>query len=471
MYNVVIVSSYPTTNPGCGVGIYVKNLWRELNRFPMVDDLYVCSYGDKRPEGLKEKVLDNTDDPVQIWFNQNNHKDVRRATGEIRKRAKASDNPTIVISMLEYGLTWNQRNGSDNAVYMGKHLKGKDFVTLGVAHTIRRTPDDNQREILIDTGNEYDSLIVHTDASKNVLRSDPYGLTCPIQQVDHGTRYVDRSNRDRKIIKRRMGAEAYTIISSVGLRGPGKGTDYFARAVDLFMKSLSYSQRRKFKIIRAGGYHSKFVEAEGGKYWREHVDYMQQTLSDTSLRLICQPHDNINGIEWESGEYFSVESFLDTRPYMDVLGSTNVAVFTYPDPQQDTSGTLADAMGWGRAIASTDFAFAKEMIGCKNPQKKGVMNKGDPEARGLLTHCGKQCIEETAEALDYWLVSKGGQDLRSHYELNAHVRGHDTQWSNSAWKMLQHADFIHAEKNTTRGRGNRHIRTQPKQNFAKSNPN
>lgn len=471
MYDVVIVSSYPTTNPGCGVGIYAKNLLGELNRFPMVDDLYVCSVGDKRPDGLKKRVLDNIDDPVQIWFNQNDPKDVRRATREIRKRAKASDNPTIVISMLEYGLTWNQEDGSDNAVYMGRNLKGKDFVTLGVAHTIRRTPNDQQRDILVDTGKEYDSLMVHTNASKFVLESDPYWLTCHIQQVDHGTRYVERSNRDRKKIKRRMGAEEYTIISSVGLRGPGKGTDYFVRAVDLFMKSLSTSQRRKFKIIRAGGYHPKFVENEGGKYWREHVKYMQQALSDTSLRLVCQPHDNINSIAWESGEYFSVESFLDTGPYMDVLGATNVAVFTYPDPQQDTSGTLADAMGWGRAITSTDFAFAVEMIGCKKPRKRGVMNKGDPEARGLLTHCGERCIDETAEALDYWLVSKEGQDYRSRYELNAHVRGHDSQWSNSAWRMLQHADFIHSEKNTTRGRGNRIIRTQPKQHFAKSNPN
>ncbi|MBN2330527.1 MAG: hypothetical protein JXC85_01820 [Candidatus Aenigmarchaeota archaeon] len=474
MHDIAIVSSYPSTNPECGIGIYTKNLWRELKRFPMVDDLYICSYGNHRPKGLRERVLKNPDDPVQLWFNQDSTNDVQRVTRQIYKRAKASGNPTMVILMLEYGLTENAGDGSDNAVHMAKNLKGKDIVTIGIAHTIRRNPSKDQRDILVETARECDGTVVHTHSSIDVLRSPVYGLKrdeCNLYQVHHGTRYIEKSDRDRRKLKRKLGAEDKTLISSVGLRGPGKGTDLFIRAVDLFFESLPRSQRKRIKAIRAGGYHPKFVEAEGGKYMNQHIELIDETLSGTKLQVYRPPNDDIYHIDWDAGDYISIETPLDTVKYMTTIGASKICAFTYPDPEQDTSGTLADAMGWGRAIVSTDFAFAKEMIGCRHPKKKGVMNIGDPDARGLLTHCGEPSVEETAQALDYLLISREGQRLRSQYEHNAHVLGHETAWPNSAWKICQYGDFLHTEKNMVRGRMKAFRRSKPKPHFASSNPN
>ena len=233
---------------------------------------------------------------------------------------------------------------------------------------------------------------------------------------------------------------------------------------------MTPSQRKRFKFVRAGDYHPKFKSYEKGKYWEQHVQNMIQVLDGSSLKVHNHPNDNINTIDWNKGEYISVNSFLGTMPYMSVIGGSKIMVFTYPDPEQDTSGTLADAMGWGRAITSTDFAFAREMIGVSKERKRGVMNIGDRAARGLLTHCGKQSVKETAQALDYWLISKEGQELLPHYEYNAHQRGHETRWSNSAWKMIKHADYLHTEKNITRGRGNKHMRIKKKPAFARYNP-
>ena len=156
---------------------------------------------------------------------------------------------------------------------------------------------------------------------------------------------------------------------------------------------------------------------------------------------------------------------------MRLLGATNVAAYTYGNPQQDTSGTQADAGGAGRAITSTDFAFAKWLIGCKHPKKRGLMNMGDSTARGLLTHCGKNIAEETAAGFDYYIVSEEGQRMRLYHEKNITERMHESTWSNSAWRFVQYGDFLHAQKNTVRGRGRKFIRSSPKPGFAKDNPN
>ena len=310
MYDVIIVSSYPSTYPGCGIGIYSANLYRELKRNKrMVSNVYVCSYGDERPSKLEE--------PVQLWFNQHDPKDVKRVTEQIRRRAKASGRPTLAILMLEYGLTENNGDGSDNGVYIAKHLKGKNMVTLGVTHTVLREPEESYRNILVETAKECDGILVHTDDSIRVMRSPVYGLTedvCRIKQVDHGTRYIEIPERDRNEIKRQLGAVGKTIITSIGLRGPGKGTGEFIQAGDMFMGSLTPGQRKNIAIVRAGAYGSKFAAAEGGKYKREHEKEMLDVLACTKYIKVHRPPGNdLFNMNWNEGNYFDVEAMLDER--------------------------------------------------------------------------------------------------------------------------------------------------------------
>ena len=59
-------------------------------------------------------------------------------------------------------------------------------------------------------------------------------------------------------------------------------------------------------------------------------------------------------------------------------------------------------------------------------------------------------MEQIAAALDYLVFHPR---RRIHMEKQAHQRGYQMRWQNTAWALLQHIDFIREEKEIITGRG------------------
>jgi hypothetical protein len=71
-------------------------------------------------------------------------------------------------------------------------------------------------------------------------------------------------------------------------------------------------------------------------------------------------------------------------------------------------------------------------------------------ARGILVDHGEPSVEQIAKALDYLVFN---QQERLMMEKQAHQRGYQMRWYNSAWALLQHIDFINEQKEIVTGRG------------------
>jgi len=66
-----------------------------------------------------------------------------------------------------------------------------------------------------------------------------------------------------------------------------------------------------------------------------------------------------------------------------------------------------------------------------------------------LVDAGEASVEQIAGALDFLVFN---QNKRIAMEKEAHQRGFQMQWNNSAWALLQHIKFIKEEKELVTGR-------------------
>jgi hypothetical protein len=124
--------------------------------------------------------------------------------------------------------------------------------------------------------------------------------------------------------------------------------------------------------------------------------------------------------------------------------------------QQISSGILADTLGAGRAAITTKFRYAQELIHSNKPCPEGLII--GRYARGILVDPGEPSVEQIAQAIDYLVFN---ENKRLMMERQAHQRGYQMRWNNSAWALLQYVDFIREDKEIITGRGIKFTREKP----------
>jgi hypothetical protein len=152
---------------------------------------------------------------------------------------------------------------------------------------------------------------------------------------------------------------------------------------------------------------------------------------------------------------------------VEIYAATNVMVLPYLNMQQISSGILADTLGSGRVAIATKFMYARELIHSNKKCPEGVII--GRYARGILVDPGEPSIQQIALALDYVVFN---QEKRLMMEKQAHQRGYQMRWDNSAWALLQYIDFVRERKEIVTGRGVKFNRLKPSPlQFYKQRPN
>jgi len=131
-------------------------------------------------------------------------------------------------------------------------------------------------------------------------------------------------------------------------------------------------------------------------------------------------------------------------------------VLPYLNMQQISSGILADTVGAGRVAIATKFMYALELIHSNRACPPGLII--GRYARGILVDPGEPSVEQIAQALDYLVFNT---DKRLMMEKQAHQRGYQMRWDNSAWGLVQYIDFIKEGKEIVTGRGVKLTREKP----------
>jgi glycosyltransferase involved in cell wall biosynthesis len=253
--------------------------------------------------------------------------------------ARAVDaGPAAVVSIQhEFGI-W----GGPDGAWVLDFVRALRKPAVATLHTVLRRPTPSQRQILAALVDACAATVVMSQAAATLLVR-VYGVDpTRLEIVPHGV--PDLALVAPDAVKPSLGLDGRTVILSFGLLGPGKGYESVIAAMPAVVRAAPSAQ-----YLILGATHPDLIRREGEAY--------RHMLESTAASL---------GVT-ESVRF--VDRFVETRELGTWLQAADVFVTPYPNLEQIVSGTLAYAMGAGKAIVSTPYAYAVERLA----QGRGVL--------------------------------------------------------------------------------------------------
>ena len=181
-----------------------------------------------------------------------------------------------------------------------------------------------------------DALVVLADQALTLLEED-YGIgPVGVRMIPHGVPDLPFEEPDG--FKASIGAEGRTVLMTFGLLGPDKGIEAVLEALPTVVAA-----HPDVLYVVLGATHPE-VQRHHGEVYRE-------ALEATVARLGLAPHVAFH------------DRYVELDELCRFLGATDVYVTPYRSAEQIVSGTLAYAAGMGRAIVSTPYRYASELLG------------------------------------------------------------------------------------------------------------
>lgn len=239
----------------------------------------------------------------------------------------------VVNLQHEFGLygVWHDDVFEDHLRPFLDELRVPLVVTL---HSLPPEPSPSMREAIRRVSTRADVVVVMAQLAARLL-ADRYGVTTRPVVIPHGMPAIARSGRHR--LKRQLGIEGRTTISTFGLVDPRKGLEYMIEAMPEVVERFPTCI-----YLIVGQTHPELLRKVGEAYRNELVAHV--------VRLGLGGHVGF------------VNHYLSQREIVHHLLASDVYVTPYLDPNQITSGTLAYALGAGKAIVSTRYLHATEAL-------------------------------------------------------------------------------------------------------------
>lgn len=324
----------------CGIASFSKDLSDNLTRLgertsiaAVSDPYYIYAYPDE----------------VTHIIHQQDKEDYIKAANLINKNSSID----LVIIQHEYGIY----GGADGG-YLQEFTARLIKPYIIVSHTVMPNPSTNQRTVLSDLCRQAAAVVAMTKNSAGLLS---YVYKVPQEKVyiiHHGVPAF--TAKDRKLLKHEYGFEGRELVTTFGLIGPGKGIEIGIRA----LKELIMKHRNKnLMYLIVGRTHPMLIKHEGERY--------REMLYDLINSLGLQDHVKF------------INKFLEPEELGAYLYMTDIYLSPYPNKDQAISGTLAFALGCGRAIVSTPYTYALEMLSSQG-QRGLVAADATPESLAEL---------------------------------------------------------------------------------------
>ena len=253
--------------------------------------------------------------------------------------------PDVVCVQHEYGIY-----GGPAGSYLLTLLRGLQAPIVTTLHTVLEAPNPEQQAVLEELCALSRTVVVMSTRALDILTRQgvPAGK---LQLIHHGIPDIDRSGQAEKV---RLGTGTRPLVLTFGLMGRGKGLETAIRALPELVKT----QPDALYLI-LGATHPHVLRHEGEAYREELWALAHELGVGNHLRM-----DN---------RFVSLD---DLKGY---LAAADVYLTPYPNPAQITSGTLAYALGNGKAVVSTPYWYAEELLA----DGRGVLTPfGDGPAMG-----------------------------------------------------------------------------------------
>jgi glycosyltransferase involved in cell wall biosynthesis len=288
-------------------------------------------------------------------------------------------NVDVVNLQHEFGLygVWKDGVYEDHLRPFLQELTKPLMVTL---HSVPPSPSPSMRDAVRLISSRSDEIIVMAHTAARLLVSD-YGITKVPVVIPHGMPAIEPTGRHR--LKTKLGVEGRVIISTFGLVDPRKGLEFVIGAMPAIVE-----RHPNALYLVVGQTHPELLKQQGEAY--------RNTLERLAEELGMSDHIGF------------VNEYLTQRDIVGYLLATDVYVTPYLDPNQITSGTLAYALGAGKAIVSTPYLHAIEALA---------------DDRGIIVPFrDAPAITDAVERI------LGDAELKQRLERRAYAYGRETAW-------------------------------------------
>jgi len=255
------------------------------------------------------------------------------AEGDIASYGVAADylnaNKIDVVSVQhEYGIF-----GGKAGSYLLTLLRKLRMPVVTTLHTILGEPDLLQRRAMNEIVRLSSRLVVMSAHGAALLHNVNGVPEHKIDIIPHGIPSVPYTSSDKK----ELGIEGKSLILTFGLLSPDKGVEH---VIDALPAILARCPDTVYVVL--GATHPHIKERYGENY-RESLERRAQALGVQSSVIF---HNR----------------FVSRGELVRFLSAADIYVTPYLKPEQSTSGTLAYAVGSGRAVISTPYLYARELL-------------------------------------------------------------------------------------------------------------
>src|SRR5271170_4054285 len=367
----------------CGIATFTSDLRAALtNEYPDVES-FVAPVNDL-PQGYEYP------DEVRFEFGEGDLDAYRRTADYLN-----FSNADVVCLQHEYGIY-----GGPAGSFILALLRDLRIPVVTTLHTILQNPSADQRRVLQDLGTLSARLVVMSERGQKMLR-EIYGVAAEkIDLIPHGI--LDMPFVDSNFYKDQFGVEGKQVLLTFGLLSPNKGIENVLRALPEVVKKFP-----NLVYIILGATHPNLVREQGEAY--------RLTLERLAKDLGIKRHVSF------------YNRFVDQKELKEFLGVADLYITPYQNVAQATSGTLAYAFGCGKAVISTPYWHAEELLS---------------DGRGVLVPFGD------SNAMTQAIIGLLGDDNRRHaMRKRAYLQGREMVWSKSAQHYM--ASFESARRNPT----------------------
>lgn len=240
------------------------------------------------------------------------------------------NNTDILCIQHEFGIF-----GGPSGSHLLSLLREVRMPIVTTFHTVLRDPNETQYRVMKELLERSDRVVVMAHKGLEILQ-EIYGVSeSKVDIIFHGIPdipFIDSSH-----YKKQFGVEGRKVLMTFGLLAPGKGIEYVIRSLPEIVK-----QYPSVVYLILGATHPNLVAKEGEQY-RLSLERLSEDL----------------GVK-ENVIFYN--RFVSNEDLKEFIGATDIYITPYLNEAQITSGTLAYVFGAGKAVVSTPYWHAQELL-------------------------------------------------------------------------------------------------------------
>jgi glycosyltransferase involved in cell wall biosynthesis len=302
----------------CGIATFTTDLCEAVNAASPDTDCFAIAMNDS-PEGY--------DYPDRVRFeipaNRREQYDLAADFLNVNKVA------TLCVQH-EYGIF-----GGVDGRYLLSLLRQVRVPIITTLHTVLAEPSASQKAVFLELTDVSDLLVVMSPRAVRYLK-EIYGVPeSKIRMIHHGI--PDLPFVDPSYYKDQFGAEGRRLLLTFGLLSEDKGIEYAIEALPRIV-----AQAPDVLYLLLGATHPHVLRDRGDAYRVS----LQQRVHELGLERHVLFHNR----------------FVELSELCEYLGAADIYLTPYLNPAQIVSGTLAYALGAGKAVVSTPYWYAEDML-------------------------------------------------------------------------------------------------------------